>query len=78
MLLTVAASTLVVLIVFLLPLGWLIRSSTADRATSDAALGVQPLAAVVGVADPTTLGLAVEQVRSAVHEPTCPAAAGRS
>jgi signal transduction histidine kinase len=69
MLLTVAASTLVVLIVFLVPLAWLIRSSTADRATSEAALGVQPLAAVVGVADATTLRLAVEQVRSAVHEP---------
>jgi signal transduction histidine kinase len=69
MLLTVAASTLVVLTVFLVPLAWLIRSSTADRATNDAVLAVQPLAAVVGVADPTTLRLAVEQVRSAVHEP---------
>jgi signal transduction histidine kinase len=69
MLLTVAASTLVVLVVFLVPLGWLIRSSTADRATSEAALAVQPLAAVVGVADTATLRLAVEQVRSAVHEP---------
>lgn len=69
MLWTVAASTAVVLVVFLIPLGWLIRSSTADRATSEAALGVQPLAAVAGVADPGTLSLAVEQVRAAVHEP---------
>ena len=33
LLLTVAASTLVVLVAFLVPLAWLIRSSTADRAT---------------------------------------------
>ena len=69
MLLTVAASTLVVLAAFLVPLAWLIRSSTADRATSEATVGVQPLAAVVGVADAATIRLAVEQVRSAVHEP---------
>jgi signal transduction histidine kinase len=68
-LLTVAASTLVVLTVFLVPLAWLIRSSTADRATNEAVLAVQPLAAVVGVSDEATLKLAVQQVRSAVHEP---------
>lgn len=69
LLLTVAASTLVVLTVFLAPLAWLIRSSTADRATNEAVLAVQPLAAVVGVSDVATLRLAVDQVRSAVHEP---------
>ena len=69
MLLTVAASTLVVLTVFLIPLAWLIRSSTADRATNEAVLAVQPLAAVVGVSDEATLQLAVQQVRSAVREP---------
>ena len=69
LLLTVAASTLVVLVAFLVPLAWLIRSSTADRATSEATVGVQPLAAVVGVADTATIRLAVDQVRSAVHEP---------
>ncbi len=69
LLLTVAASTLVVLVAFLVPLAWLIRSSTADRATSEATVGVQPLAAVVGVADTPTIRLAVDQVRSAVHEP---------
>ncbi len=69
LLLTVAASTVVVLIVFLVPLAWLIRSSTADRATSEAALGVQPLAAVVGVSDDATVRLAVEQVQSAIREP---------
>jgi signal transduction histidine kinase len=69
MLLTVAASTLVVLTVFLIPLAWLIRSSTADRATNDAVLAVQPLAALAGVSDPSTLRLAVQQVRSAVREP---------
>ena len=68
-LLTVAASTLVVLAAFLIPLAWLIRSSTADRATSEATVGVQPLAAVVGVADAATIGLAVEQVRSTLGEP---------
>ena len=69
MLLTVAASTIVVLVAFLIPLAWLIRSSTADRATSEATVGVQPLAAVVGVADAATIGLAVEQVRSTLGEP---------
>jgi signal transduction histidine kinase len=69
MLLTVAASTLVVLAAFLVPLAWLIRSSTADRATSEATVGVQPLAAVVGVSDAATIRLAVQQVRSAVREP---------
>ncbi len=69
MLLTVAASTLVVLAAFLIPLAWLIRTSTADRATSEATVGVQPLAAVVGVADRDTVRVAAEQVRSAVQEP---------
>ena len=69
LLLTVAASTLVVLAAFLVPLAWLIRSSTADRATSEATIGVQPLAAVVGVADKSTVALAVTQVRSTVGEP---------
>lgn len=69
MLLTVAASTLVVLAAFLVPLAWLIRTSTAERATNEATVGVQPLAAVVGVADTATIRLAVEQVRSAVDEP---------
>lgn len=69
LLITVAASTLVVLAAFVVPLAWLIRSATVDRATNQATLGVQPLAAVVGVADPATISLAVEQVRSAIHEP---------
>ena len=69
MLLTVAASTLVVLAAFLVPLAWLIRSSTADRATSEATTGIQPLAAVVEVSDTATIKIAVEQVRSALHEP---------
>lgn len=69
LLITVAASTLVVLAAFVVPLAWLIRSATVDRATNQATLGVQPLAAVVGVADQATISLAVEQVRSAVHEP---------
>ena len=61
MLLTVAASTLVVLAAFLVPLAWLIRSSTADRATSEATTGIQPLAAVVEVSDTATIKIAVEQ-----------------
>jgi signal transduction histidine kinase len=69
LLLTVAASTLVVLAAFLVPLAWLIRSSTADRATSEATVGVQPLAAVVGVADLKTIALVVDQVRANVREP---------
>ena len=69
LLLTVAASTLVVLAAFFVPLAWLIRSSTADRATSVATVGVQPLAAVAGVADEATLALVVTQVRSTVGDP---------
>jgi signal transduction histidine kinase len=69
LLLTVVASTLVVLAAFFVPLAWLIRTSTADRATSAATVGVQPLAAIAGVADEATLALVVTQVRSAVGEP---------
>jgi signal transduction histidine kinase len=69
LLLTVAASTLVVLAAFFVPLAWLIRSSTADRATSAATVAVQPLAAVAGVADEETLALVVTQVRSTVGAP---------
>lgn len=69
MLLTVAASTLVVLAAFLVPLAWLIRSSTADRATSEATAGVQPLAAVAEVADTATIEVAAAQVRASLHEP---------
>jgi signal transduction histidine kinase len=69
LLLTVAASTLVVLAAFFVPLAWLIRSSTADRAVSAATVGVQPLAAIAGVADEATLALVVTQVRSTVGDP---------
>jgi signal transduction histidine kinase len=69
LLLTVAASTLVVLVAFLVPLAWLVRSSTEDRATSQATVGVQPLAALVGVSDPAAIALAVAQVRASVGEP---------
>jgi signal transduction histidine kinase len=69
LLLTVAASTLVVLVAFLVPLAWLVRTSTADRATSAATVGVQPLAAVLAVDPLSSVALVVEQVRSATHEP---------
>ncbi len=48
-LITVAASTLLVLLAFLIPLAWLVRASAADRASSEATLGVQPLTSTVGL-----------------------------
>lgn len=68
-LLTVAAATLLVLVAFVVPLALLVRSSAADRATGEATLGVQPLAAVVGVVDADTLALTVEQVGAALEMP---------
>ncbi len=68
-LLTLAATTLLVLVAFLVPLALLIRSSAAERATNEATLGVQPLAAVVAVVDTATLGVTVTQVRSSLGEP---------
>jgi signal transduction histidine kinase len=68
-LLTVAAATLLVLVAFVVPLAVLVRTSAADRATSEATLGVQPLAAVVGVVDTTTLALTVSQVGAALDLP---------
>ena len=62
-LLTVAASTIVVLFAFLFPLAWLVRSSAADRATSEATLGVQPIAAVVNTLSVSDLTLVVSAVR---------------
>jgi signal transduction histidine kinase len=68
-LLTLAATTLLVLVAFLVPLALLIRSSAAERATNEATLGVQPLAAVVAVVDASTLGVTVAQIRSSLGEP---------
>jgi signal transduction histidine kinase len=67
-LLTVAASTLVVLVAFLVPLAWLVRSSAADRATSEATLGVQPIAAVAGTLPVDQLQLVVAAVRGRLGE----------
>ncbi len=69
LLLTVAAATLVVLVAFLLPLAWVVRSSAADRATSEATLGVQPIAAVLGTLPPSQISLVVDAVRGRLGEP---------
>jgi len=66
LLITVAAATLLVLLAFVIPLILLVKSSAADRAVSEATVGVQPLAAVVGVVDAATLELTVSQVESVV------------
>lgn len=66
---TVAASTLVVLVAFLIPLAWLVRTSAADRATSEATLGVQPIAAVAGTLAEPELLLVVDAVRGRLGEP---------
>lgn len=68
-LLTVAAATLLVLVAFVVPLALLVRANAADRATGEATLAVQPLAAVVGVVDAPTLALTVDQVGSALEMP---------
>lgn len=68
-LLTVAVSTAVVLVAFLVPLAWLVRSSAADRATSDATLGIQPIAAVAGTLPADQLRLVAEAVRGRLGEP---------
>ena len=69
LLLTVAAATLVVLVAFLLPLAWVVRSSAADRATSEATLGVQPIAAVLGSIPTEQVALVVDAVRGRLGEP---------
>lgn len=66
---TVAVSTLVVLLAFLVPLAWLVRTSAADRATSEATLGVQPIAAVAATLPTDQLALVVDAVRGRLGEP---------
>lgn len=59
LILLVAATSLLVVVAFLVPLALLVRSSAADRAVSAAAVEVQALAPVITSADRSTLEPAV-------------------
>lgn len=65
----VAATTSLVLVAFLVPLAFLIRTMAADRAIAAATTQAQSLATVVATADRATLSLAVEQAIGASAQP---------
>jgi signal transduction histidine kinase len=58
----VAATTSLVLVAFLVPLALLVRTVAAERAVLAATADAQALTALVAVADPAALGVAVAQV----------------
>ena len=61
-LLLVAATTSLVLVAFLVPLALLVRTVAAERAVLAATADAQALTALVAVADPASLAVAVAQV----------------
>ncbi|MET0741241.1 MAG: HAMP domain-containing sensor histidine kinase [Candidatus Nanopelagicales bacterium] len=68
-LLTLAATTAVVLIAFLVPLFVLVRDVAADRATNAALLVAQPLVPVVGTLEPDGIDAAATQASAAAERP---------
>lgn len=62
--LLVAATTGIVLVVFVVPLGLIVQRFSAERATADAVSRVEALVVVVGTANRATLSAAVEQVNA--------------
>ena len=64
LLLTVAATSVLILLAFLVPLAVLVGSVAESRATSTAVLRVQSLVPVVGEAPRRTVALAVDQVNA--------------
>jgi signal transduction histidine kinase len=68
-LLTLAATTAVVLIAFLVPLFVLVRDVAADRATNAALLVAQPLVPVVGTLAPEGIDAAATQAADAADRP---------
>ncbi|GAA2065936.1 HAMP domain-containing sensor histidine kinase [Polymorphospora rubra] len=67
--LLVAATTILVLVAFLVPLALLLRSVAQDRAVGAATAEMQGIVAAVGAADPDTLRLSAEQVAAASGQP---------
>ncbi|MEV0732053.1 HAMP domain-containing sensor histidine kinase [Polymorphospora sp. NPDC050346] len=67
--LLVAATTILVLVAFLVPLALLLRTVAQDRAVGAATAEVQGIVAAVGAADPDTLRLSAEQVAAASGQP---------
>ncbi|MGA8114146.1 MAG: HAMP domain-containing sensor histidine kinase [Actinocatenispora sp.] len=64
-----AATTLLVLVAFLVPLALLVRTVAADRAVSRATLQSQALSSVVATGDPGTLRLILEQLNNDTESP---------
>jgi signal transduction histidine kinase len=64
LILLVAATSLLVVVAFLVPLAMLVRSAAADRAVGAAAVQVQALAPIVTSADRATLRTVVEQANA--------------
>ncbi|HUV47812.1 MAG TPA: HAMP domain-containing sensor histidine kinase [Actinomycetes bacterium] len=64
LLLTVAATSILILLAFLVPLAVLVGSVAESRATSTAVLRVQSLVPVVGEAPPRSVALAVDLVNA--------------
>jgi signal transduction histidine kinase len=67
--LLVAATTSVVLLAFLIPLGLLVRTVAADRAVTGASEQAQALITVVSTGTPQTVRLAVEQATNGTDRP---------
>jgi signal transduction histidine kinase len=67
---TVAAVTTLVLVAFLLPLGYLVMRATADSAVSDAVLASQTLRSVVGTQPVEQVRLAVDDLNASGAAPT--------
>jgi signal transduction histidine kinase len=67
---TVAAVTALVLVAFLLPLGYLVMRATADGAVSDAVLASQTLRSVVGTQPLEQVRLAVDDLNASGAAPT--------
>lgn len=64
LLLTVTATSVLILLAFLVPLAVLVKSVAETRATSTAVLRVQSLVPVIGQAPPRAVGLAVDQINA--------------
>lgn len=67
---TVAAVTTLVLVAFLLPLGYLVMRATADSAVADAVLASQTLRSVVGTQPVEQVRLAVDDLNASGAAPT--------
>lgn len=67
--LLVAATTGIVLVVFVVPLGLIVQRFSAERATADAVSRVEGLVVVVGTANRTTLLAAVDQLNATAGTP---------